>query len=119
MLPIPFVLYGVGRNFYAVCRGVAQLVEHRSPKPGVTGSIPVAPAKIATEIRKEFMAKLNPVLFMRQVRQEIGKVVWPTRREASMSTLMVILFTVCAAVYFFVVDQVLAYAMKLILGLGG
>ncbi|CCZ21884.1 preprotein translocase membrane subunit [Acetobacter sp. CAG:977] len=65
------------------------------------------------------MAKLNPVLFMRQVRQEIGKVVWPTRREASMSTLMVILFTVCAAVYFFVVDQVLAYAMKLILGLGG
>ena len=65
------------------------------------------------------MAKLNPVLFMRQVRQEIGKVVWPTRREASMSSLMVILFTVCAAVYFFVVDQVLAYAMKLILGLGG
>lgn len=65
------------------------------------------------------MAKLNPVLFMRQVRQEIGKVVWLTRREASMSTLMVILFTVCAAVYFFVVDQVLAYAMKLILGLGG
>lgn len=65
------------------------------------------------------MAKLNPVLFMRQVRQEIGKVVWPTRREASMSTLMVVLFTVCAAVYFFVVDQVLAYAMKLILGLGG
>lgn len=65
------------------------------------------------------MAKLNSVLFMRQVRQEIGKVVWPTRREASMSTLMVILFTVCAAVYFFVVDQVLAYAMKLILGLGG
>ncbi len=65
------------------------------------------------------MAKLNPVLFLRQVRQEIGKVVWPTRREASMSTLMVVLFTVCAAVYFFVVDQILAYAMKMILGLGG
>ncbi len=65
------------------------------------------------------MAKLNPVLFLRQVRQEIGKVVWPTRRETMMSTLMVVLFTVCAAVYFFVVDQVLAYVMKLILGLGG
>lgn len=65
------------------------------------------------------MAKLNPVLFLRQVRQEIGKVVWPTRREASMSTLMVVLFTVCVAVYFFVVDQILAYAMKMILGLGG
>jgi preprotein translocase subunit SecE len=65
------------------------------------------------------MAKLNPVLFLRQVRQEVSKVVWPTRREAMMSTLMVILFTVCAAVFFFVVDQILAYALKLILGLGG
>lgn len=65
------------------------------------------------------MAKLNPVLFLRQVRQEVSKVVWPTRREAMMSTLMVVLFTVCAAVFFFVVDQILAYALKLILGLGG
>lgn len=30
------------RNF----RGVAQLVEHWSPKPGVAGSSPVSPAKI-------------------------------------------------------------------------
>lgn len=101
------------------CRGVAQLVEHRSPKPGATGSIPVTPANNALSFRNFFMAKLNPVLFLRQVRQEVSKVVWPTRREAMMSTLMVILFTVCAAVFFFVVDQILAYALKLILGLGG
>lgn len=65
------------------------------------------------------MAKLNPVLFLRQVRQEVSKVVWPTRREAMTSTVMVVLFTVCAAVFFLVVDQILAFAMKLILGLGG
>ena len=65
------------------------------------------------------MAKLHPVLFLRQVRQEIGKVVWPTRKETMMSSLMVIIFTVLAALFFFVVDQVIGYAMKLILGLGG
>ena len=40
------------------------------------------------------MAKMHPVLFFRQVRQEIGKVVWPTRKETMMSSLMVIIFTV-------------------------
>lgn len=65
------------------------------------------------------MAKMHPVLFLRQVRQEIGKVVWPTRKETMMSSLMVIIFTVLAALFFFVVDQVIGCAMKLILGLGG
>ncbi len=65
------------------------------------------------------MAKMHPVLFLRQVRQEIGKVVWPTRKETMMSSLMVIIFTVLAALFFFVVDQIIGYAMKLILGLGG
>ncbi|HBO58884.1 MAG TPA: preprotein translocase subunit SecE [Alphaproteobacteria bacterium] len=65
------------------------------------------------------MAKMHPVLFLRQVRQEIGKVVWPTRKETMMSSLMVIIFTVLAALFFFVVDQIIGYVMKLILGLGG
>ena len=65
------------------------------------------------------MAKMHPVLFLRQVRQEIGKVVWPTRKETMMSSLMVIIFTVLAALFFFVVDLVIGYAMNLILGLGG
>ena len=65
------------------------------------------------------MAKMHPVLFLRQVRQEIGKVVWPTRKETMMSSLMVIIFTVLAALFFFVVDQIIGYVVKLILGLGG
>lgn len=63
------------------------------------------------------MAKIHPVLFFRQVKQEVGKVVWPTRRETMMSSLMVIAFTFMAAVFFFVVDWVIALAMKHILGL--
>ena len=65
------------------------------------------------------MAKVHPVLFLRQVRQEVGKVVWPTRKETMMSTLMVVMFTVCATLFFFIVDLIIANAMKLILGLGG
>ena len=34
-----------GDNTHRVFRGVAQLAEHRSPKPGAAGSIPVSPAK--------------------------------------------------------------------------
>ena len=49
------------------------------------------------------MAKMHPVLFLRQVRQEIGKVVWPTRKETMMSSLMVVIFTVLAALFFFCV----------------
>ncbi len=64
------------------------------------------------------MAKVSPVLFFRQVSQEISKVTWPTRRETMMSTAMVLVFTLMAATFFFVVDQVLAYVVKLILGFG-
>ena len=65
------------------------------------------------------MAKVHPVLFLRQVRQEVGKVVWPTRKETMMSALMVVVFTVCATLFLFVTDQIIAYVMRLILGLGG
>jgi len=64
------------------------------------------------------MAKTSPLLFFRQVTQEVSKVTWPTRRETMMSTLMVLVFTFMAALFFFVVDQVLAFAVKVILGLG-
>lgn len=64
------------------------------------------------------MAKVSPVLFFRQVSQEISKVTWSTRRETMMSTAMVLVFTLMAATFFFVVDQVLAYVVKLILGFG-
>ena len=64
------------------------------------------------------MATVSPVLFFRQVIQEVSKVTWPTRRETMMSTLMVLVFTVLAAAFFFVVDQALAFAVRMILGLG-
>jgi preprotein translocase subunit SecE len=64
------------------------------------------------------MAKINPGLFLRQVRQEVTKVTWPSRRETIISTGMVFLMVVLASVFFLLVDQFFAYAVKLIFGLG-
>ena len=65
------------------------------------------------------MAKMNPGQFIREVRQEMSKVTWPTRKETTITTGMVMLMVVLAAVFFFLVDQVLSFAVRQILGLGG
>ena len=64
------------------------------------------------------MAKTSPALFFRQVRQEIAKVTWPSRKETSVSTLMVFAMVVLAAVFFLAVDQFFAWSVKMIFGLG-
>ena len=64
------------------------------------------------------MAKVNPGQFMREVRQEISKVTWPSRKETMISTGMVFVMVFLAAVFFFLVDQVLAFGVRQILGLG-
>ncbi|BAE51951.1 preprotein translocase subunit SecE [Paramagnetospirillum magneticum] len=65
------------------------------------------------------MAKTSPALFFKQVRQEVAKVTWPTRRETTVSTGMVVVMVVIAAVFFLVVDQIFAASVKLLFGLGG
>lgn len=65
------------------------------------------------------MAKPNPLEFMRQVRQETSKVTWPTRKETMVSTAMVFVFVVLAALFFFLVDQVLSFGIRTVFGLGG
>jgi preprotein translocase subunit SecE len=50
------------------------------------------------------MARTNPAQFISQVRAEMSKVVWPTRREVTMTTIMVFLLAAFAALFFFVVD---------------
>ena len=65
------------------------------------------------------MAKLNPGQYIREVRQEISKVTWPTRKETTVTTGMVFLMVFLAAIFFFVVDWILGGIVRLILGLGG
>lgn len=65
------------------------------------------------------MAKSSPAQFIREVRQEAKKVTWPTRRETGISTAMVFVFCIIAAIFFLLVDQVLQYGVKFLFGLGG
>ncbi len=64
------------------------------------------------------MAKLDPALFVRDVRTEVAKVTWPTRRETLITTGLVLAMSALAAVFFLVVDQLIALAMRGVFGLG-
>ena len=60
----------------------------------------------------------NPFVFFQQVRSETAKVTWPSRRETTISTFMVIVMAFLAAIFFFLADQVMAFGVELILGIG-
>ncbi|MEQ1944341.1 preprotein translocase subunit SecE [Mesorhizobium sp. VNQ89] len=60
----------------------------------------------------------NPFTFLQQVRAETAKVTWPSRRETLISSAMVLAFAALAMIFFFVADQIMAYAIELILGIG-
>jgi preprotein translocase subunit SecE len=64
------------------------------------------------------MARTSPAEFARQVRQEVAKVTWPSRRETAITTAMVFVMVFVAAIFFFVADQVLAQFVRWILTLG-
>ena len=61
-------------------------------------------------------SKTNPFTFLQQVRAEITKVVWPTRRETVVTTIMTLILVFITAIFFFVVDQVLSYGTGFLFG---
>ncbi|MCK8787548.1 preprotein translocase subunit SecE [Roseomonas sp. NAR14] len=64
------------------------------------------------------MAKLDPVRFVREVRQEVAKVTWPTRKETMITTGLVLAMSAVAAVFFLLVDQLVALGMRGLFGFG-
>ncbi|MDG5495586.1 preprotein translocase subunit SecE [Niveispirillum sp. BGYR6] len=65
------------------------------------------------------MAKTNPAEFLREVRREVAKVSWPTRKETTVSTIMVFVMVIMASIFFLAVDQIIGFGIRLILGIGG
>jgi preprotein translocase subunit SecE len=63
------------------------------------------------------MEKTTPVEFLRQVRQEVGRVTWPSRKETITTTFMVFVMVFLAALFFFLVDQALQWGVTHLLGL--
>ncbi len=65
------------------------------------------------------MATTNPVQFIQQVRAEVSKVVWPTRREVFLTTVMVFIMASLTAVFFALVDLLIRSGLQGVLGLFG
>ena len=66
----------------------------------------------------QMASKTNPFQFLQQVRAETAKVTWPSRRETLISTGLVLAMAFLAALFFFLADQLMAFAVEIILGLG-
>ena len=64
------------------------------------------------------MAKVSPLQFYSQVKQEVKKVTWPTKNEVIKTSIMVMIIVAIASTFFFFVDQILGWVVKLVLGLG-
>ena len=64
------------------------------------------------------MARTNPFEFLQQVRTEVSKVTWPTRKETVITTVMVLIMVIAVAIFFLIVDQVLSHLVGFVLGIG-
>ena len=89
------------------------MVERRSPKPEVGGSIPSAPA-----ITKENESMRNPLKFFQEVKQEAFKVTWPTGKETVQGTIMVAIMAIIASLFFLLIDQFYKFFLDIILNIG-
>jgi preprotein translocase subunit SecE len=63
------------------------------------------------------VARVNPGEFLRQVRAESAKIVWPTRKETVMTGIMVVIMTSLLAIFFFGVDSAFRVIVHALLGL--
>ena len=65
------------------------------------------------------MAKTNPAQFVRQVRQEINRITWATKRETMFASLSVFVMALIASIFFFLVDLLLSNIVQTLLSFGG
>jgi preprotein translocase subunit SecE len=61
------------------------------------------------------MARTNPLQFIQQVRAETARIVWPTRRETTLTTVMVMIMAAIFATFFFTVDVLVRLGLETIL----
>ncbi len=59
---------------------------------------------------------VNPAKFLREVRTEVGRVTWPSRKETLVTTGLVIGMVVLAAAFFFAIDEAVSIAVRAMFG---
>lgn len=60
---------------------------------------------------------VNPLQFVQQVRSEVSKVVWPSRREVLLTTVMVFIMATLCAIFFGLVDLGIRSGLQAVLGM--
>ena len=60
---------------------------------------------------------LNPFKYVQQVRNEVSKIVWPTRKETMTTTVMVFIMSTLVALFFFIIDTITSNVLDIILKL--
>jgi len=63
------------------------------------------------------MAKVSPFKFLQEVRAEAQKVTWPTRKETTVTTIMVFIMVFIASIFFLLADQAMRMAVSFVLGI--
>lgn len=69
---------------------------------------------MSDQAKKTLFKKITE--FSAQVRQEMRKVTWPTGKETRVTTIVVFIFAIIAAIYFMIVDQIIYRLLNLIIG---
>ena len=60
---------------------------------------------------------INPFKYVQQVRNEVSKIVWPTRKETITTTVMVFIMSALVALFFFIIDTITSNMLDIILKL--
>jgi preprotein translocase subunit SecE len=80
--------------------------------------LPVSSLKLGVKRRlDDAMAKVSPFKFMQEVRAEAQKVTWPTRKETTVTTIMVFVMVFIACIFFLLADQLMRIAVSFLLGI--
>ena len=75
---------------------------------------------MSSEVDNEIkMATTNPFQFIQQVRSEVSKITWPTRREVLLTTVMVFVMSAIAALIFALVDLLIRSGIQSVLNIFG
>jgi preprotein translocase subunit SecE len=64
------------------------------------------------------MARTSPFKFLQEVRTEVNKVTWPSRRETMITTVMVFVMVAIASIFFMLADQLIRVFVTFVLGIG-
>ena len=84
-------------------------------KPQMAAASPAATVTVDAPVAKP---RTSPAQFFSQVRAEGRKIVWPSRKETWITSVMVFIMVLIAAIFFWVVDTGLGFAFRYIIAFG-